>query len=373
MTTEIREVLTKKDLRNFIYLPAEIHKNHANWVPPLYIDEREFYNPLKNRSFMHCDTLLALAYKNSRPVGRVMGIINHKYNETHNLKEGRFFNLDCYDDREVAKALLEFVEQWAKQKGMVKVVGPLGFSDKDPQGLLVEGFQEPIVITTNCNYEYLVRFVEDCGYKQDVDLYVYKLKVPEKIPPFYEEIRKRTLQRNSIRMLEFSTKRELRPYIKPVFHLVNSAFSHIYGFSQIDPEEMDYMANRYMPVLNPRFVKIVINSQNELVGFLLAIPDIAEGIRLAKGRLFPLGLLKIIIASKRTKLLVMLLGAIKEEYRNAGLDAVMGVKLLQEAKASGMNMIDSHLVLETNMKMRAEYEKLGGEVYKKYRIFKKDI
>ncbi len=373
MTVEIKVVTSRRDLKKYIHLPAKLHRDHKNWVPPLYIDEWQFYNPRKNRSFAHCDSVLALAYRNNHLVGRVMGIINHKYNSEHNTRDARFFNFECINDQEVTAALLDFIEQWAKQKGMTRVVGPLGFSDKDPQGLLIEGFDEPIVIATNCNFEYIVELVKNQNYKQSVDLFVYKLKVPEKIPDFYEEIRKRTLTRNNIRMLEFTTRRELRPYIKPVFHLVNETFQHIYGFSQIDPGEMDYMASRYLPVIDPKYVKLILDKDNRVVAFLLAIPDVAEGIRLARGRLFPLGLIRIIMASRRTRLLVMMLGAIKEEYRNYGLDALMGVRLLQEAQSGGMEVIDSHLVLETNTKMRAEYEKLGGYVYKKYRIFQKDL
>ena len=373
MGITIREVTTKKDLRNFIYLPAKIHKNHKNWIPPLYIDEWDFYNPKKNHSFSHCDSILLMAYRENKIVGRIMGIINHKYNEIQNEKNGRFFNLDCYEDPEIADTLLKNVENWALKKGMTKLVGPLGFSDKDPQGLLIEGYDEPIVLATNCNYKYLTDFVTKNGYAKEVDLVVYKMIIPEKIPSSYEEIKNRCLSRNNIKLLEFKTKKHLRPYIKPVFQLINETYGDIFAFAEIEQGEMDYMADRYMPVINPNYVKLVVDNNNHLIAFILAIPDVAEGIRLAKGKLFPTGLFKIIKSSKHTKLLVLFLGAIKDEYRNSGLDALMAVSMLQEAKKGGMEVIDSHLVLENNVKMRAEYERIGGEVYKRYRVFQKPI
>ncbi len=373
MPVIIKEVSNRKDLRDFIFLPEKIHKDHKNWVPPLYIDEWDFYNPRKNRSFKNCDSVLALAYSNKEVVGRIMGIISHKYNALHHLKTARFFNMECYNDSEVASALINFIEKWAVNMGMTKLVGPLGFSDKDPQGMLIEGFDKPIVIATNCNHAYMVRLIEDNGFSKEVDLFVYQTAVPKMIPAIYKEIKDRTLRRNNIHLLEFSTKKAMRPYIKPVFHLINETYKDIYGFSEIEPDEMDYMVSRYMPVLNPKFVKVITTNKGELVAFVLAMPDINEGIRLARGRLFPTGLFKIIRASKKTRLLVMLLGAIKDEYRNSGLDALMGVRILEEARDQGMEIIDSHLVLEHNVKMRAEYERMGGEIYKKYRIFQKDL
>ncbi|MBN2610471.1 MAG: hypothetical protein JXB00_02850 [Bacteroidales bacterium] len=373
MAVTLKEVATRSDLRKFIYLPAEIHKNHKNWVPPLYTDEQAFYNPKKNRSFSHCECTLVLAFKNNKAVGRIMGIINHKYNQYHNEKTGRFFNMECFDDSETSAALLSYIEKWALEKGMYRLTGPLGFSDKDPQGMLVEGFDMPMVITTNCNYQYQVRLIEEYGFGKKIDLVDYRLKIPEKIPSFYEEIKNRCINKNNIRLLEFQSKKELRPYIKKVFELVNETYSHIFAFSEIDQGEMEYMAGRYLPVINPRFVKMVLDKEGKLIAFVLAIPDIAEGIRLAGGKLFPFGIFKLLRSVRRTKMLVMLLGAIKHEYRNAGLDALMGVSMLQEAQKAGMEVIDSHLVLEDNLKMRAEYERMGGEVYKRYRIFQKEI
>jgi hypothetical protein len=373
MAVTIREVATKRDLHNFIYLPEKIHKNHKNWVHPLYFDEWNFYSPVKNKFFQDCDTILLLAFQNDQPVGRIMGIINHKYNEVHHETSGRFFAMECFNDHEVAVALTTEIENWCRRKGMSKVVGPFGFSDKDPQGFMIEGYEQPVVIATNYNLPYMADLMEYCGYYKDVDCVDYLLKVPDAIPEIYTAIYKRVIEANNIVPAEFETRSQLKPVIRPVFELINKTYAHIYGFSELTPKEIDYFASRYISVINPRFVKVIYNTHNELIAFALAMPEVSEGIRKAKGRLLPFGFIKIIAASRKSKLLTMLLGAIRDDYRNNGLDAFLGLKMLESAQKQNFEFIDSHLVLETNTKMRAEYEKLGGKIVKRYRIFSKSL
>lgn len=373
MTFIIKEVISKADLRTFIYLPEKIHANHKNWVYPLYFDEWEFYNPEKNRFFHECDTIMLLAMRGNKAVGRIMGIINHRYNGVHHEENGRLFAFECYNDPEVARALTGRIEEWCRQKGMKKVIGPFGFSDKDPQGFMVDGFEQPVVIATNYSLPYMTELMAICGYTKEVDCVDYLMPVPEVIPDFYKTIYKRTLDTYNFSLVEFTSRRQLRPVIKPVFELINHTYAHIYGFSELTPKEIDYFANRYLAIINPRFVKVLYNTQNELIAFAIAMPELSEGIRKARGKLFPFGFLRILSASRKTKLLTMLLGAIRSDYRNNGIDAVLGMKMLESAKNQQFKYIDSHLVLETNTKMRAEYEKLGGVVVKRYRIFGKKL
>jgi GNAT superfamily N-acetyltransferase len=374
MDIKIYPVKTKSDLRKFIHLPAKIHKNHTNWVPPIYMDDWVFFNPKKNRTFSYCDTILLLASQNGEVVGRVMGIISHKYNESKKENNARFCFLETYDSFDIAKALLENVENWAKSKGTVKLVGPLGFSDKDPQGLLIEGFDEPNVIASNCNFPYLTNLVEKAGFKKEIDLVVYKVMIPEQIPEFYSRILSRA-QRNNIelKMLNFKTRNQIKPYVKPVLSLMNETYKEIYGFALMDEKEMNEFASRYLPILDPNFIKVVVNNSNEVIAFILTMPDISDGIIKSKGHLFPFGIFQIFKAQKRTKQLNLLLGAIQEHHRNKGIDTIMGVKILEEAQKAGLKYIDSHLILENNFKMRAEVEKMGGVVYKRYRIFQKAL
>lgn len=373
MSVEIREVQTRKQKRQFIHLPARIHKGHANWVPPIYMDERTFFNPGKNKSFSYADTVLFLAYKDDRLVGRIMGIINRRYNKARGESHARFSFLECWDDAEVADALLRAVEEWAGKKGMVKLVGPLGFSDKDPQGLLVEGFDEPIAIATNCNYPYLPEFVENFGFRKEVDLVVYKLDLPEEVPDIYQRIHDRVLDRNSLTIREFKTRKELKPAIRPVLGLMNETFQDIYGYDNMTGKEMDEFAARYIPLLDPRLIKAVENDQGEPVAFLIGMPDLSKGIQKSKGYLLPIGIFQILRAGKRTKQLNLMLGGIREDHRNHGLDAVMGTRMIRSARKAGLEYVDSHLELETNTKVRAEMERMGGKIYKRYRIFQKPI
>jgi len=371
MPVTVKEVSSKSDLRTFIYLPEKIHANHKNWVYPLYFDEWDFYNPAKNRFFGDCSTILLLAFRGNEARGRIMGIINHKYNAVHKEESGRFFALECYQEPEVAVALTQHIEEWCRKQGMKKVIGPFGFSDKDPQGFMIEGFDLPVIIATNYSLPYMVDLMEHCGYTKEIDCVDYQLPVPKEIPEFYKSISKRTLETYNFTLHEFVSRRQLRPFIKPVFELINQTYYNIYGFSELTPKEIDYFANRYLAIINPRFVKVVHNEQGELIAFAIAMPELSEGIRKARGKLFPFGFIKILIASRKTRLLTMLLGAIRSDFRNNGLDALLGMKILESAQEQKFESIDSHLVLENNTKMRAEYEKLGGIVGKRYRIYKK--
>jgi hypothetical protein len=373
MPVSVKEVSSRSDLSQYIHLPDKIHAEHPGWVPPMYADEWEFYNPKKNRFFQDCSTILFLAEKDGKPVGRIMGIINHKYNKVHQEESGRFFAFECYRDSEAALALLTAVEDWLRKQGIKKVIGPFGFSDKDPEGFLIEGFDQPVIIATNYSLPYMVELTELCGYTKEIDCVDYILPVPKVIPEFYKAIYNRTLENNHFTLKEFSSRKKLKPVIRPVFELINKTYAHIYGFSELTTKEIDYFANRYISVINPKFVKVIYDEHNDLIAFALAMPEISQGIKKAHGRLFPFGFVHILRESRTSRSLTMLLGAIRSDFRNNGLDAVLGIKMLVSAQEENFEYIDSHLVLETNLKMRAEYEKLGGIVKKRYRIFSKNL
>ncbi len=373
MAIKVLELITKSDLRTFIYLPEKIHKNHTNWVHPLYMDEWVFFDKNKNKSFALCDTIMALAWDGTRAVGRIMGIINSQYNAIHNEKNARFCFFECYEDPAIARALIGFVEQWARDKGMTKLVGPLAFSDKDPQGVMIEGFQERVPIATNYNFAWMQDYLENLGFEKEVDLVSYKVTIPEKAPAYIERVYERTIKNNGYVLHEFTSRKALRPWIVPIFQLINEAYKDIYGFIPMKEKEMQEMAARYLPVLNPHFIKIITSTSGEVLAFVISMPELSDGIRRARGRLFPIGWYHILRESKKTRLLTMLLGAIKEPYRGKGLDSILGMKTLQSALKAKMEIMDSHLILEYNTKMRAEYERIGGVIHKRYRVFSKAI
>jgi len=373
MSIEVREIAGKKDLRTFIYLPEKIHKGHEGWVPPLYMDEWVFFDPLKNKAFAFCSSILALAWEGGKPVGRIMGIISHKYNNLRGEKKARFFAIECYQNIEIARALTDFISSWARENGMEKLVGPLGFSDKDPQGIKVEGFDEPVTITTNCNFPWMKEYLEELGFEKEVDMVSYKIEIPEKIPEYIERISKRVIDSNGYVLRGFTSRKEMRPWIVPIFRLVNETFIPIYGFTPLDEKEMHELADRYIPILDPRYVKVVSTVQGELIAFAIGMPELSLGIKRARGRLLPFGWYHILRESRKTKMLTLLLGAIKEPYRGKGIDTLMGLRLLESAVKAGMKVIDSHLILETNSRMRAECERIEGVVYKRFRVFYKNL
>jgi hypothetical protein len=337
------------------------------------MDEWELYNKKKNKSFQYADAILLLAYRDHKPVGRIMGIINRRYNSINNEQHGRFCFMECYNDKEVFHELIVRVEDWARKNGMIKIVGPLGFSDKDPQGFQIEGFEYPQFMTSPNNSSYMPQLIESEGFEKKIDLVNYLGKLPEKLPLVYEKVLDRVDKGTEYKIIEFNSKKEIKPYILGVLELMNQTFVEIYGFVPLNDNEKIDFAARYLPILDPKFVKVIETTEGELVGFAVGMPDFSKGIRKANGKLFPFGIFKILRDSKRSKKLLMMLGGVKKEYRGKGLDVLMGVKILQSGIKHKMESIDSHLVLENNSKMRSEYERIGCQVVKKFRIYQKDL
>ncbi len=373
MPVEIKTVSDKIDLKEFIFLPKKIHALNSNWLPPIYADEWKFYTPKYNHQLSQSDTVLFLAYNNGIISGRIMGIIHRGYNSVNNETTARFFNLECSDEIEVSTALLYAVEQWAKEKGMNKLIGPFGFSDKDPQGLQIEGFQYLPVIATATNMEYLPKLVEQNGFEKEIDCVVYNIKVPSEIPPLYQSIYERVIKNPKIKVMEFSKRSELKKFIIPVMGLMNETYKSLYGFIEMSENEMFDLAKKYLPMLDPEFSKVVTDEYNNPIAFIVSSPDISAGIKKAGGKLFPFGFIHILSSGKKSKQLDLFLGAVKDPWKGCGLTAILAITLLNSARKRNLSFIDSHLILETNKPMRSVAEKFGGKIYKRYRIYKKNI
>jgi hypothetical protein len=368
----IRQVLTRRDKRKFIYLPSRVHRNNPNWLPPIYMDEWELFDEKKNKSYQYADTILYLAEKDRKIVGRIMGIINRRYNEIHNEEHARFCFMECYEDQEVVHALIQKVEDWARERGMVKLVGPLAFSDKDPQGFQIEGFEHPKFIVCPTNDSYLPEMIAAEGYTKHCDLVNYLTKTPDDLPEVYKKILARIAENKEYKLITFKSKKELKPYIIPALELMNQTFMEIYGFVPITDTEKRELAARYLMILNPKFITVT-EAPDGLIGFAIGIPDISDAIRRSKGRMLPFGILRIMRASGRSKKLLMLLGGVRKDYRGRGIDVLMAARLLQASIEQKMELIDLHLVLENNTKMRSECERIGGKVIKRFRIYQKEL
>ncbi len=371
MAIEVRQVISQKQLREYIFLPGNLYSGYAQWVPPMYADEWAFHDPRLNPSLAYADVVHFMAFEGLKPVGRIMGIIHRKYNEQKHEKTARFFNFDCVHDSIVAAALIGSIEKWALANGMNKLIGPYGFSDKDPQGLQVEGYENLAVIGTPSHPPYLVALVEGCGFTKEIDCVSYTFPVPQKLPELYEKIAMRFNAAQYLRVIEFKKKKELRPFIIPVLELVNETYLPLFGFVAMTKSEMKKLADQYMPVLDPELVKLIVNDKNEVVAFVIAMPELSIGIQKAKGRLFPFGFIHILNAARKTNQMNLMLGAVKPGFRGIGMNVLLAKSLFATGAARGFTKVDSHLILENNLLMRAECERLGGKIYKRYRVFQK--
>jgi hypothetical protein len=250
----------------------------------------------------------------------------------------------------------------------------MGFSDKEPQGFVIKGFDSETMLQTNCTFPFMVDFIEANGYNPHVDLVQYELPIIEGMTERYKIFAKRVESKNSIVIQEFNTTRAVRPFIVPVFNLINKTYQDIYGFSPLTDKEAKEFSYRFLPLLDPRLIKVITDKDNEVLAFIVSMPDLSKGIKKARGRILPFGWFHILRSGKKSKRLVLVLGAISEEARNRGLDAVLAHRLLTSALQRGFTTIDSHLIMKENHKMRQEIERNENyRLYKEYRIFRKEI
>lgn len=368
----IRPVHTKRELRAFIMLPVKIHKMHERWVPPLLVEEWSYFDRKKNPAFQKNDTLLLLAYEGNRPVGRIMGIINRQRNERLGEKNACFGYLECYDDQAIADALLKHVEDWASVHGMKKVTGPMGFSDQDPEGFIIEGFDFEPTLATYYNFEYLPGFVESSGYVKEIDYVVYQVDLTNPVPEAYKRIVQRLYDRKQFDFPDFKKKKELKPWLKPVLQLMNESFAGLYGYDPLTDDEIIAIGRKFLPVIDPRFVKVAFHGQT-LAAFILGVPNLNYGFRKARGKLFPFGLFYLLRAPKKTKQFDLLLAGVHSGFRGSGLDAYGMLSIIEEAKKAGYTVMDSHHELENNLLVRSVMERLGGKLCKRFRIYRKQL
>ena len=368
----IKPVVNRKTLKQFILLPQMLHKGHVNWVPPVYRDEWSYHNNKKNLAFRYCDTIRVLAYVEGKPAGRIMGVINHRHNQIKNSFTARFCLFECLNNQIIAGSLLNYVEEWALKKGMNEIIGPFGMHYHDPIGYLIEGFENIPAVATYYNFDYIDALVRNEGYRAENELTVYKIIIPEALPVIYERLKSRISRNSEIKLAAIHRRKDLKPYILPVLQLMNETYSDIYGYSELDREEMALLAKQYMLFLDPDLVKIA-EYHGEVIGFLIAMPNISKGLIASGGYLFPCGIFKIMRAAKRSRQLDLLLGGIKKKFQGKGVDILMGMDMFETAKRKRFDFMDSHLEMESNLKVRAEMEKVGGYRYKKYRLYKKSL
>lgn len=369
----VDEVRDAAALRRYIRLPEHLPGQRPNYVPPVWADERAFHDPLRNKALADCEVVRFLAWQGQACTGRIMGIIHRLHNAQHGERTARFYQLDTVDDRAVGAALLTAVEQWARKHGMQRIIGPFGLSDKDPQGAQVEGFEHLPVVATPTNPAFLPAHIEAMGYAKQSDAVVYNTPIPQEMPALYRKVAERLVATGDLRIAPIASRKDLKPWVLPVLRLVNETYGGLLGFTAMTEEEMRKLAKQYLPLLDPQLVKVVMDRQGRAVAFVVGVPDMSEGLMRARGRLFPFGFIHVLRAMRRSRQLDLLLGAVRPDLQGRGVTCLLANELMDAAHKRGFTRMDSHLVLETNHRMRREVERLGGIIWKRYRVYGKDL
>lgn len=376
MAIIIKKVSSKKELKTFIRFNYELYKGNPYSVPDLYDDMLNTFSSKKNAAFEFCEAEYFLAYKDNKVVGRVAAIINNRANQTWDKKEVRFGWIDFIDDEEVSSALLKAVEDWGKQKGMDTITGPLGFTDMDAEGMLIEGFDQLGTMATIYNYPYYPQHMEKLGFEKDADWVEFKLYVPDQLPEKFVRISEIILQKYKLKIKKL-TRKEIKEkhYGQKIFDLINEAYAPLYGFSKMTQGQIDQYVNTYLPLLDLRMVSIVETEGGELVAAGISMASLSKALQKAKGRILPFGwfyLLKALFI-KRPKVLDLLLVGVKPEYQSKGVNALLFYDLVPTFKKMGFVYGESNPELEENKKVQAQWSAFESVQHKRRRAFKKAI
>lgn len=371
---QTKEVTTKNDLRAFVHLPNQLYKGNPYYVPQIESMDRDTLTPEKNHAFEACEAKYWLAYDGKGDVvGRVAGIVNRKYNEKTGEKCCRFGWVDFVDDREVSKALMDTVEQYAHEKGMDTMCGPMGFLEFDAAGVLVEGFDKLPTAYGKYNAPYYEQHLLELGYVKDVDFVEYLIKVPEIIPDRYERMSQLVAIKNDLHQASIRDKADLDPYLDGVFRCLNSAYAQLHGFTELTAGQCDDLKKMFVTNINVDYVSIVLDSNEEVIGFGVALPSLAKAMQKAKGSLFPFGWMHLLKALKKNDTIDLLLIAIEEKYKNKGVNAMIFHKFAQGITKNGIKFIESTRELEDNTSVQNLWRYLEHDLTKRARTYKKDL
>lgn len=376
MAILIKKVSNKKDLKRFIRFNYELYKNNPYSVPDLYDDMVGTFSTEKNAAFEFCEADYFLAYKDDKLVGRVAAIINRRANETWNKKEVRFGWIDFVDDPEVSKALLDTVEAWGKERGMEAIVGPLGFTDLDAEGMLVEGFDQLSTMATIYNYPYYPQHIERLGFEKEADWVEYKLTVPDRLPEKFVRISEIILQKYNLKIkkLKRSEIKE-KNYGQKIFDLINEAYAPLYGYSKMTQGQINQYIKTYLPLIDLRMVSLVEDEAGELVAVGISMPSLSKALQKAKGKILPFGwfhLLKALFVKKPDVLDLLLVG-VKPEYQSKGVNALLFYDLVPTYQKMGFKYGESNPELELNKKVQAQWSAFESVQHKRRRAFRKSI
>ena len=369
----IKEVLSKKELLQFITLPFDLYKGNSYYVPPMIADELKTLSADRNPAFEFCESKYWLAYRNNILVGRIAGIINNKYNAKVGRNIARFGWLDMIDDQEVLDALLQVVEAWAYKKKAECVIGPLGFTDFDASGVLVEGFNELATAFGKYNFPYYPERIEKSGYVKDKDWVEFNVKVPKTIPEKFLTAQRLIEERYNLKVADIRRRKDLHMYAIEVFQLLNQAYEHIYGYCELSSKQMEDLKSHFIPLLRLPFVSIVLNEDRKVVGVGICLPSISKALQRSKGRMYPFGILRILFALRNNDTLDALLIAVHKDYVNKGVNAVIFSNIGRAIMAAGITNIETTRELEDNLKVQNLWNKFDIRQHKRCRCYIKQI
>ena len=365
----------KNNLREFTQFQIDLYEGNPCFVPPLISDDVATLDPKVNPAFDFCESVYFMAYKNGKPVGRIAGIINRQVNEHHKVANARFGFIDFIDDHEVSEALMKAVEEWARSKGMKKLIGPLGFTDLDHEGMLVEGFDELSTMATIYNYAYYPEHMNRLGYKKESDWVEFLMDVPDEIPEKYNRIAEIVKKKYGLKVLKYSSrKRAKAEYGRALFHLINDAYDGLYEYSRLSERQIEYYIDIYLGLLNLDLLTFIVDKEGHLVGVGIAMPSMSRALQKSKGKLLPLGWWHLYKGLKgKNDRVDLLLVAVKPEYQNKGVNALLFQDLIPHFIKYGYRFAESNPEMETNAKVQGQWDYFKNRQHRRRRSFYKNL
>lgn len=374
---EIKKVQTKQELKTFIRFNYEMYKNNPYSVPDLYEDMMDTFSPEGNPAFEFCEADYFLAYKEGRVVGRVAAIINRRANETWGKKSVRFGWIDFEDDIEITRALLDTVKEWGRERGMVEIEGPLGFTDMDAEGMLIEGFEELSTMATIYNHPYYPKHMEQLGFEKAADWVENKIYIPDAVPEKHLRIARIVSEKYGLRVRKIRNKKEVMENntAHRIFECINDAFAPLFGYSRMTDRQIDKYVKSYIPVLDLRMVSIVEDKEGNIIAAGISMPSMSRALQRAKGRMFPFGWWHLLKALRwgRDEMLDLLLIGVRPEYQGKGVNALIFADLIPVYNQLGFKYAESNIELEDNGKVQNQWQYFDVIQHKRRRCFRQDL